>query len=57
MQSKMLAKMEEFTLHMIEAAERNDRLEDENKELVKRIARIEASAASGAEHEKPVSRR
>jgi hypothetical protein len=33
MQSKLLAKIEELTLHMIEAEERSDRLERENRDL------------------------
>lgn len=44
MQSKMLAKIEELTLHMIAAEERNGRLEEQNKELVKKIARMEVGA-------------
>ena len=38
MQSKLLAKVEELTLHMIEA-------ERENRELRERIARLEAGQA------------
>lgn len=33
MQSKLLAKIEELTLHMIQAEERSDRLEQENRKL------------------------
>ena len=40
MQSKLLAKVEELTLHMIEE---HDRLERQNRELQERIARLEAS--------------
>jgi hypothetical protein len=46
MQSKLLAKVEELTLHMIQAEERNDQLERQNQELQQRIARIEAQAAT-----------
>ncbi len=49
MQSKLLAKVEELTLHMIAADERNHRLErqsldleKQNRELQERIARLEA---------------
>jgi hypothetical protein len=48
MQAKLLAKVEELTLHMIEADERNDRLEQinnrteqQNRELRIRIGRLE----------------
>jgi hypothetical protein len=43
MQSKLLAKVEELTLHMIQADERNKRLEQQNRELQERIARLEAA--------------
>ena len=46
MQAKLLAKIEELTLHMIEADERNDRLERQNRELRKRVASLEKKAAS-----------
>ena len=42
MQVKLLAKVEELTLHMIQADERNNRLERQNRELQERIARLEA---------------
>jgi hypothetical protein len=42
MQAKLLAKVEELTLHMIQADERNNRSEKENRELRERIARLEA---------------
>jgi len=42
MQAKLLAKVEELTLHMIQADERNNRSEQENRELRERIARLEA---------------
>lgn len=45
MQSKLLAKIEELTLHMIQAEERNSRLEQQNQALCERIARLESSAA------------
>ena len=41
MQSKLLAKIEELTLHMIAAEERSGRLEGENRQLQQRIARLE----------------
>jgi chaperonin cofactor prefoldin len=48
MESKLLAKVEELTLHMIQADERNDRLEQrndslerQNRNLQDRIARLE----------------
>ena len=44
MQSKLLAKIEELTLHMIGAGERNIRLEQQNLELQRRIARLEGGA-------------
>jgi len=42
MQSKLLAKVEELTLHMIEEHDRNDRLERQNRDLQERLARLEA---------------
>jgi len=45
MQGKMLAKIEELTLHMIQAEERNNRLEERNRELQDRVARLEAATA------------
>jgi hypothetical protein len=42
MQSKLLAKIEELTLHMIQTEERNDRLEQQNQDLQARIARLES---------------
>jgi hypothetical protein len=41
MQAKLLAKVEELTLHMIQADQRNDRLERENQELRERMGRLE----------------
>ncbi len=41
MQAKMLAKIEELTLHMIQAEERSQRLEQENRELVERDKAIQ----------------
>ena len=41
----MLAKIEELTLHMIQAEERSGRLEQENRELRCRIARLEEDGA------------
>jgi hypothetical protein len=42
MQSKLLAKIEELTLHMIQSEERNTRLEQQNRDLQDRIARLES---------------
>jgi hypothetical protein len=51
MQSKLLAKIGELTLHMIQEHERNDRLEQENRKLQDRIARLEAQdPPRGAAH-------
>lgn len=47
MESKLLAKVEELTLHMIAAEERNDRLERQNRELQERLSRVEARPAGG----------
>lgn len=46
MQAKLLAKVEELTLHMIQTDERNNRLEQQNQELRDRLARLEKGAAS-----------
>ena len=46
MQAKLLAKVEELTLHMIQADERNDGLERQNQELRERLARLEKSGAA-----------
>ena len=48
-QAKLLAKIEELTLHMIRAEERSDRLERANRGLRERMERIEAGATSGAQ--------
>jgi hypothetical protein len=42
MQTKLLAKVEELTLHMIQEDERNGRLEQQNLELRTRVARLES---------------
>jgi hypothetical protein len=42
MQAKLLAKVEELTLHMIQADERNNRLERQNRQMQQRITRLEA---------------
>ncbi len=42
MQAKLLAKVEELTLHMIQAEERSNRLEAQNRELQERITKLEA---------------
>lgn len=54
MQAKLLAKVEELTLHLIQADERNTaadernyRLEQQNRDLQERIAKLEALAAAG----------
>ncbi len=49
MQARLLAKIEELTLHMIQAEERNDRLENQNRGLRERIARLEKAAAGDSE--------
>ena len=41
MQAKLLAKIEELTLHMIRAEERNNTLARQNQELRDRVARLE----------------
>jgi hypothetical protein len=46
MQAKLLAKVEELTLHMIRADERNNRLELRNQELRERIARLEKAGGT-----------
>jgi hypothetical protein len=46
MQAKLLAKVEELTLHMIRTDERNTRLAQENRDLKERLARLEALAVS-----------
>ena len=42
MQKKMLEKIEELTLHMIDADERSRQLEKENRDLRERLAKVEA---------------
>jgi hypothetical protein len=46
MQAKLLAKVEELTLHMIQADERNRRLERQNQDLRERLERLEKSATA-----------
>ncbi len=41
MQATLLAKVEELTLHMIQAEERNNALEQKNRELQERLSRLE----------------
>jgi hypothetical protein len=48
MQTKLLAKIEELTLHMIQTDERNDRLEEHNRELQARIAALEGQVKGAA---------
>lgn len=43
MQAKLLAKVEELTLLMIQADERNGRLQQKNRELQARLERLERS--------------
>ena len=45
MQTKLLAKIEELTLHMIDADSRNARLEQQNRELAGRLEKIETVQA------------
>ena len=47
MQGKLLAKVEELTLHMIRAEERSQKLEAQNRELRERIVRLESREAAG----------
>ena len=42
MQAKLLEKVEELTLYMIQANDRNTRLEQQHRELQQRVARLEA---------------
>ncbi len=42
MEARLLAKVEELTLHVIQADERSSRLERQNRDLEERPARIEA---------------
>lgn len=41
MQTKLLAKIEELTLHMIQAERRNDELAQQNRELQSRVSQLE----------------
>ena len=50
MQTKLLAKIEELTLHQIELEEQNRELQQQNREIRAQIARLEA--AEGMSHEK-----
>jgi hypothetical protein len=45
MQSKLLAKIEELTLHIIQAEERNNRLEERNRELQKQMQSVQTRLA------------
>lgn len=47
MQAKLLAKIEELTLHMIQAEERSDRLEEEVRQLRSKLAPKSEFGASG----------
>ena len=42
MQAKLLAKIEELTLHMIAAEERSEGLERESREVRERVGRLES---------------
>jgi hypothetical protein len=46
MQTKLLAKVEELTLHMIQAEARSQKIETENRELRERVARLESQVAA-----------
>ncbi len=48
MQTKLLAKIEELTLHVIQAEERNDRLEKQVKELRDQLAHVDRASESTA---------
>jgi hypothetical protein len=50
MQAKLLAKIEELTLHMIQAEERSNHLEQQNRDLQERITRLEAHSGQTARH-------
>lgn len=43
MQARLLAKVEELTLHMIAADEQNRKLDQENRDLIERVKRLEAA--------------
>ena len=45
METKLLAKIEELTLHVIQEHERNDRLERENAQMQERLARLEGRSS------------
>jgi peptidoglycan hydrolase CwlO-like protein len=45
MEAKLLAKIEELTLHMIQEHERNDRLEQQNQELRSEIDNLKERIA------------
>ena len=49
MQAKLLAKIEELTLHMIEAEKENGRLGQENRTMQERIERLEKLSDAGRE--------
>ena len=48
MQAKLLAKVEELTLHMIQADERSNQMEKQNRELRERVAQLESRLTVGA---------
>ena len=57
MQAKLLAKVEELTLHMITADERNAKLEQENRDLQQRIASLEKRTANPETGSRPEGQR
>jgi hypothetical protein len=50
MQTKLLAKVEDLTLHMIAADERNTRLEEQNRELIEHDREFQARIAALEHH-------
>jgi hypothetical protein len=48
MQTKLLAKVEELTLHMIQAERENQELRDQTRKLQERISQLEARQGDGA---------
>jgi hypothetical protein len=47
MQVKLLTKIEELTLHLINAEEKNNRLEQQNHDFRERLKRVEAALRNG----------
>ena len=46
MEAKLLAKVEELTLHLIQQEKDNNALRDQNRDLQERMARLEAKTAT-----------